>query len=676
MNIAPRTPPTHIVAALAALLVLVSRAYAPAQLVYSGVWHPGSDAHAAWVTADWEDFTETWDDFNEGGLRMDDFEVFIEGGTPVYAGLFRQGTGGHAAWVTADWADFTSKWTEFGNANLRMHDFETYEVGGTRWYAGIFRQGTDFHAAHIVADWTDFTNTWNGFNRSGLRMHDFETYEIAGVRWFAGIFREGTDGNAAWFTDDWNSFTDTWADLEEAGLRLVDFEFFDNSGTWTYGGIYRQGTGGHLGWFGVDWQNFTSFWHQAGKDGWRLDDIEAFPSACSNTCMNQVILPAPDWYDYGITRTADHCPGLPGTCSVPGDPVYYRAPFYEDGGQRYVRLSAVNIEHAIFTLPFGDTDMKHNGWLYSPGSWHHAVDYYNGTNFDVLAAAPGEVIHVGWDTWSGGTVVLSHDAGGEEDVYRTIYMHLLNGADADCNRSWMQTVPTLSGSNLNNFKDYLVDTGCNQDGSGTPNSTWWGTNSTTVPVSVGDFVARGEKIGQAGSTGPGGCGCAGGGSGPNHHLHIFFAHRDPTDDRWYFFDPYGIYGPSECYPTRDDADSDPPETPCARYPVAWLGGRPRLPGPVSEIKSFKRGDSNGDLKLDISDAVFQLGCSFLGTRCPECDDAADSNDDGEINITDAIYTLTCLFGRACEDVQGSCVRDSSSDRLGCRGYDGCTPTRG
>ena len=45
----------------------------------------------------------------------------------------------------------------------------------------------------------------------------------------------------------------------------------------------------------------------------------------------------------------------------------------------------------------------------------------------------------------------------------------------------------------------------------------------------------------------------------------------PTDDRWYFFDPYGIYGPTECYPTRNDADSDSAETPCARYRVA----RPR-----------------------------------------------------------------------------------------------------
>ncbi|MGH7753203.1 MAG: hypothetical protein ACREN5_10325, partial [Gemmatimonadales bacterium] len=519
---------------------------------------------------------------------------------------------------------------------------------------------------------------WGEFEKQGLRMHDFETYVDGGARWWAGIFRPGSGGYGAWFTADWNDFTAKWAEFEKGGLRLVDFEFFDQGGTWTYGGIFRPGTGGHYGWFGVDWENFRSFWHERSKEGFRLDDIEVYPGFCDNVCTSQVILPAPDYYDYGITRTASHCPGLPGSCGAsPTGVVYYRAPFYEEDGQRWVKLSALNIEDQIFTLPFTDTDIKHNGWLYSPGSWHHAIDYYNGKNFNVRAAAPGTVVHVGWDWWSGGTVVLSHDVGAEKDKYRTIYMHLLNGAESDCTRSWDITVPNLTSAGLNtelaNYKSYLQNTNCNQNGSGVPSSQWWGTNSDVIPVNVGDPVQRGQVIGKAGSTGPGGCGCASGGSGPNHHLHIFFAHRDPTNDEWYFFDPYGIYGPTECYPTRDDADGASSATSCARYPVAWLGGRPQLPSPPTAFKLFKRGDLNEDARLDISDPVGLLGCLFLGTRCSRCADAADVNDDGSIDLSDAVFELGCLFLTRCPALgEAACEADRSrEDRLDCDEYNGC-----
>ena len=77
--------------------------------------------------------------------------------------------------------------------------------------------------------------------------------------------------------------------------------------------------------------------------------------------------------------------------------------------------------------------MWHNGWLYSEGSWHHAIDYsMGGSSFSVRASATGKVIHIGWDNWSGNTMILSHDVGAKKDVYRTIYMHLRNGATNDC----------------------------------------------------------------------------------------------------------------------------------------------------------------------------------------------------------------------------------------------------
>jgi len=671
-------PGPRVFPAIVGLVVFVAGVRLPGQNVFSGVWGPGTDAHAAWITSNWTEFLGKWDEFAGNGLRMHEFETYLDGSQRVYSGLFRAGTDDHASWFTSDWNDFTSKWDTFARLNLRMHDFETYVEGGVRFYAGIFRQGTDAHAACILADWNEFTKKWDELGGNGLRMHDFETYFEDGTRFYAGIFRQGNDAHAAHFTADWDDFTSVWANLEGQGLRLLDFEFYDDAGTWTYGGIFRAGSGGGYSWFGVDWENFRSFWHERDKESFRLNDLEVFPGSCSNVCANQLILPPPDYYDYGVTRTATHCPGLPGSCTVPGNDVFYRSPWYEEDGQRFVRLSAVNIEHQIFTLPFTDAGMWHNGWLYSPGSWHMAIDYLNGANFNVRAAAPGRVIHIGWDWWSGGTVVVSHDVPGDVDRYRTIYMHLLNGAEPDCARAWSETVPLLSSPTLEEYQTYLANTNCNENGSGTPDSTHWGTNSDVIDMSLlGEVVQRGEVLGKAGSTGPGGCGCIPSGSGPNHHLHIFFAHRDPTDDRWYLFDPYGIYGPRECYPSRDDASAGPFATSCARYPVAWLGGTPQIPPPPGTLKFFKRGDSNDDGVLDISDAIFALGCQFLGTECPGCMDSADSNDDGEVDLSDAIYVLNCVFIRFCPPLAGaSCAPDPTpTDPIGCESYSQCTGVR-
>ena len=57
---------------------------------------------------------------------------------------------------------------------------------------------------------------------------------------------------------------------------------------------------------------------------------------------------------------------------------------------------------------------------------------------------------------------------------------------------------------------------------------------------------------------------------PSHLL----ARRDPADNQWYFFDPYGIYSRPEQYPAG--ITDDIPKA-CLRYPVAWKGGRPQYP---------------------------------------------------------------------------------------------------
>jgi hypothetical protein len=58
---------------------------------------------------------------------------------------------------------------------------------------------------------------------------------------------------------------------------------------------------------------------------------------------------------------------------------------------------------------------------------------------------------------------------------------------------------------------------------------------------------------------------------------------------------------------------------------------------------FLRGDSNGDLSVDISDAVHILTALFLGGGAPACADAADADDSGALDLSDAVSLLGYLF---------------------------------
>lgn len=189
--------------------------------------------------------------------------------------------------------------------------------------------------------------------------------------------------------------------------------------------------------------------------GQRLASLAALDGPCQGDCCNHVLsrdtngTPAP--YVYGVTGD-------------PGGP--YRWPVDDN---KYARVSALTFQGQPFTLPFNDIAVVHWGtWMYSapPGNWHHAIDYLRPNDwqtFEVRAAAPGKVVHAGWDNWSANTIIVSHDVGGVTDAFRTIYMHLRNGPIHDIDASWNQTVPTLSGAGLTNYKTYLAAIGGAQD---------------------------------------------------------------------------------------------------------------------------------------------------------------------------------------------------------------------
>jgi hypothetical protein len=89
--------------------------------------------------------------------------------------------------------------------------------------------------------------------------------------------------------------------------------------------------------------------------------------------------------------------------------------------------------------------------------------------------------------------------------------------------------------------------------------------------------------------------------------------------------------------------------------------------------SYRRGDSNADGVLNVSDSSHLLGFLFLGGPAPPCRDAADANDDGSLDISDAPASLGFLFlgGPAPAAPFPSCGTDPTDDGIGCESYPPC-----
>ncbi len=90
---------------------------------------------------------------------------------------------------------------------------------------------------------------------------------------------------------------------------------------------------------------------------------------------------------------------------------------------------------------------------------------------------------------------------------------------------------------------------------------------------------------------------------------------------------------------------------------------------------FRRGDSNGDGAVDISDAIHMIWWLFSG-ETTACRDASDGNGDGDEDITDAIFVITYLFldGKAPPDPGPAVCGTAPDSGLGCLHYTACNPT--
>ena len=89
---------------------------------------------------------------------------------------------------------------------------------------------------------------------------------------------------------------------------------------------------------------------------------------------------------------------------------------------------------------------------------------------------------------------------------------------------------------------------------------------------------------------------------------------------------------------------------------------------------FRRGDSNTDATVDLSDGVHILSVLFLGVAGPDCSDASDSTNDGNLDLTDAILIFNYLFlGGTAPAAPGpvDCGPDTGEDELDCASYESC-----
>jgi len=88
---------------------------------------------------------------------------------------------------------------------------------------------------------------------------------------------------------------------------------------------------------------------------------------------------------------------------------------------------------------------------------------------------------------------------------------------------------------------------------------------------------------------------------------------------------------------------------------------------------FRRGDTDSDGTVQLTDAVVTLDHLFRSGPAPGCLDAADADDNGVLEITDAVFTLSHLFrsGPALPEPSAACGADPSEDTLGCEVFSGC-----
>ncbi len=94
---------------------------------------------------------------------------------------------------------------------------------------------------------------------------------------------------------------------------------------------------------------------------------------------------------------------------------------------------------------------------------------------------------------------------------------------------------------------------------------------------------------------------------------------------------------------------------------------------VAQSSAFRRGDSNQDDALNLTDAIHIAERLFLTTEGFLCEDSVDVNDDGQVNLTDVIGVVGYLFldEQRPPPPLDECGDDPTEDSLGCEEFPSC-----
>ena len=103
----------------------------------------------------------------------------------------------------------------------------------------------------------------------------------------------------------------------------------------------------------------------------------------------------------------------------------------------------------------------------------------------------------------------------------------------------------------------------------------------------------------------------------------------------------GLGSSLELFDVEDFLDNDPATAWRASLSVGGSPGRIHKLGETGPV--FRRGNCNGDVIVDLSDAVAVLFYLFTGGPVPGCLEGCDTDGSHTIAVNDAIVLLTYLF---------------------------------
>ncbi len=263
--------------------------YSIAQSNYFGSWKSGNAVQQTRVTTS----LSTWNDFDEDfvfnqGLRLKDFEHYVENGQDYYFGSWQTGTGVQEWRLLtnySDWVDNNNSF--FFDSDLRLTDFEHFEEGGQDFFFGSWNTGTGTQVVRLsntIADWTVDNN--NFVNNLGLQLYDFEYFQEGGQSNFFGCWRPGTGIQQIRIATSLAEWQDYNEDLvQNQGLILYDFEYYVDGGQEYYFGLWRTDPGVQAVEIAptlLDWANFDNDY--INNQGMNLEDFEFFSSQVPISC--------------------------------------------------------------------------------------------------------------------------------------------------------------------------------------------------------------------------------------------------------------------------------------------------------------------------------------------------------------------------------------------------------